>query len=668
MTENHRLNHKQIFSPGGLIAQHLPGYEFRPQQLQMADAVANALEANTHLVVEAGTGIGKSFAYLLPAIDVALDTKQVVVISTNTISLQEQLIKKDIPFLQKILPTPFKAVLAKGRSNYLSRRRLKNLLSYERGLFDTREEVNELKRIVDWVNTTSDGSKADLEKQPMPEIWGQAVSDRDNCMGQQCPTYDTCFYFKARNQMWDADLLIVNHHLLFSDLALRKASPLAAILPDYNYLIIDEAQHLETVATHHASVEISNIRVKRFLDSLYRPKGKGGLLIRFGRIQMLGLVENAREQMDKLFDNILEWTNKQGTRDWGGGTTQRVDQSNFVENTLDIPLKQLQDGLKGMQTGTQDENDQEEITAHLRRCSQLRDDLDLMIRHTDPECVYWISTSKLRYATQITLNATPVNVSEELQENLFDQVDSVVMTSATLATNQNLSYFKQRVGLSDCSELLVGSPFDYMNQVEIHIPDRMPDPRNSAEFTQALITQIKHYIKMTHGKAFVLFTSYRAMDEVYEEVQPYLKALEIDSFKQGGELSRSAMLDAFKYDTTSVLFGTASFWEGVDVQGEALSNVIITKLPFEVPTHPVIEARVKEIEKRGGNPFMELSLPEAIIRFKQGFGRLVRTKTDKGIAVILDPRITTKFYGKQFLNSLPQCQIVMKKNAMAARR
>jgi ATP-dependent DNA helicase DinG len=666
MTENHRLNHTQIFSPGGLIAQHLPGYEFRPQQLQMADAVANALEANTHLVVEAGTGIGKSFAYLLPAIDVALDTKQVVVISTNTISLQEQLIKKDIPFLQKILPTPFKAVLAKGRSNYLSRRRLKNLLSYERGLFDTREEVNELKRIVDWVNTTSDGSKADLEKQPMPEIWGQAVSDRDNCMGQQCPTYDTCFYFKARNRMWNADLLIVNHHLLFSDLALRKASPLAAVLPDYNYLIIDEAQHLETVATHHASVEISNARVKRFLDSLYRPRGNTGLLIRFERTHMLGLVENAREQMDKLFDNILEWNNKQGARGWGGSTTQRVDQSNFVENRLDIPLKRLQDGLKEMQEGTHDENDQQEITAHLRRCSQIREDLDLMIRHTDPECVYWISTSRQRYATQITLNATPVNVSEELQENLFDQVDSVVMTSATLATNRNLNYFKQRVGLSDCTDLLVGSPFDYMNQVEIHIPDRMPDPRNDAAFSQALITQIKHYLKQTHGKAFVLFTSYRTMDEVYDEVQPYLEALGIDSFKQGGELSRSAMLDAFKYDTDSVLFGTASFWEGVDVQGDALSNVIITKLPFEVPTHPVVEARVKEIEKRGGNPFMELSLPEAIIRFKQGFGRLIRTKTDKGIVVILDPRITTKFYGKQFLNSLPQCKIV--KNARAARR
>lgn len=667
MTENHRLDHKQIFSPGGLIAQHLAGYEFRPQQLQMADAVANALETETHLIVEAGTGIGKSFAYLLPAIDVALETEQVVVISTNTISLQEQLIEKDIPFLQNILPISFKAVLAKGRGNYLSRRRLKNLISYERALFETREEVHELQRIVEWVDTTTDGSKADLEKQPLPEIWNKVVSDRDNCMGQQCPTYDTCFYFKARNRMWNANLLIVNHHLLFSDLALRKASPLAAVLPDYNYLIIDEAQHLETVATHHASVEISNARVRRFLDSLYRPRGNTGLLVRFGRLHMLGLVENARQQMDKLFEGILEWTSKQGARDWGSGATQRVNQSNLVENTLDIPLNQLQQGLKEMQAGTEDENDQQEITAHLRRCVQLRDELDLMIRQPEPEYVYWVSTSKRRYGTEVTLNATPVNISDELATNLFDQVDSVVMTSATLATNQNLNYFKQRVGLSDCTEQLIGSPFDYMNQVEIHIPSYMPDPRNSAEFTQALITQIKYYLKLTNGKAFVLFTSYRMMDEVYEEVQPYLESLGIDSFKQGGELSRSAMLDAFKYDIDSVLFGTASFWEGIDVQGEALSNVIITKLPFEVPTHPVVEARVEEIEKQNGNPFMELSLPEAIIRFKQGFGRLIRTKMDKGIVVILDPRITTKFYGKQFLNSLPQCKIV-KQNTRTARR
>ena len=311
-----------------------------------------------------------------------------------------------------------------------------------------------------------------------------------------------------------------------------------------------------------------------------------------------------------------------------------------------------------MVQGAQTDDDQQEISAHLHRCQQLSEDLDLMIDQTHADYVYWINSSRRSRFNRITLNATPVNVSQGLEEHLFGEIDSIIMTSATLATNRNFSYFKQRVGLSDCRELIAGSPFDYLKQVEIHIPKHMPDPRSGDEYTQAAITQIKHYLKMTHGKAFVLFTSYRMMDEVYEEIIPYLEQLEIASFKQGGGLSRSAMLNTFRRDTNSVLFGTSSFWEGVDVQGESLSNVIITRLPFEVPTHPVIEARVKQIEERGGNSFMEFSLPEAIIRFKQGFGRLIRTTTDTGIIVILDARIKTKFYGKQFLNSLPQCKMI----------
>ena len=658
MTNKHLINLKQILRPGGAIAQHLNGYEFRPQQLQMAEAVADALGANEHLIVEAGTGVGKSFAYLIPAICLALETEQTVVISTNTISLQEQLIKKDIPFLQEVLPFPFTAVLAKGRSNYLSRRRLQSLLTYEQGLFETLEEVEELDRIAQWVENTDDGSKADLEQQPMFEIWNKVASDRDNCLRQKCPTYETCFYFKARKEMNEANLIVVNHHLLFSDLEIRKSNPKSAILPNYNYLIIDEAQHIEPTATAHASIELSNSRVKWFLDSLYNPKGSRGLLVRFGDSRMVNLVGEAREHADLLFGSILDWLDAKGAKDWGRGATQRVDQNNFVNNTLEMPLIQLHQGLKKMVQGAQTDDDQQEISAHLHRCHQLSEDLDLMIDHTHADYVYWINSSRRSRFNRITLNATPVNVSQGLEEHLFGEIDSIIMTSATLATNRNFSYFKQRVGLSDCRELIAGSPFDYLKQVEIHIPKHMPDPRSGDEYTQAAITQIKHYLKMTHGKAFVLFTSYRMMDEVYEEIIPYLEQLEIASFKQGGGLSRSAMLNAFRRDTNSVLFGTSSFWEGVDVQGESLSNVIITRLPFEVPTHPVIEARVKQIEERGGNSFMEFSLPEAIIRFKQGFGRLIRTTTDTGIIVILDARIKTKFYGKQFLNSLPQCKMI----------
>ena len=651
------LNH--IFGMEGFISQGLNGYEYRPQQLEMAKAVADAFRADEHLIVEAGTGVGKTFAYLIPAIDLALSAGETVVISTNTISLQEQLIKKDIPFLQKILPFSFTAVLAKGRSNYLSRRRLNSLLTYERGLFDTKEEVVELAGIVEWVAATDDGSRADLEKQPMPEIWDQVVSDRDNCLRSKCPTYDTCFYFKARRQMQEANLLIVNHHLLFSDLEIRRSADVqSAVLPDYQYLILDEAHHLEAIAGKHATVEFTNSRVKRFLDSLNNPSGKSGLSVRYAASHLKEPVEDARNQANKFFSAISDWLETQGSQRWGGSITQRIDRENFVENVLDAPLATLQAELKDLGETAQTDDDEEEITSHLRRCGNLREDLDLMISHSDPDSVYWIETLKRGRFARMTLNATPVNVSEAVNEYLFDSMNSVILTSATLATNQNFDFFRKRLGLSECRELIAGSPFDYRRQVEIHIPANMPDPRRSIEYTQSIITPVKRYLKMTNGKAFVLFTSYRMMDEVYEVVSDYLDRLGIVSFKQGGELSRSQMLDAFKKDTDSVLFGTSSFWEGVDVQGESLSNVIITKLPFEVPTHPVMEAKIKQVEEQGGNSFMEFSLPEAILRLKQGFGRLIRTKTDKGMVVILDPRVTTKFYGKQFLSSLPPCTII----------
>ena len=655
--KKHLSNLQEVLGPDGLIAKQLTDYEFRPQQLQMAEAVASALSSNEHLVVEAGTGVGKSFAYLLPAIDLALDTHEPVVISTNTINLQEQLIYKDIPFLQEVLPQPFTAALAKGRGNYLSRRRLDSLRTYERPLFDTMEEVGELDRIVEWVNVTEDGSKADLEPQPMFEIWNKVASDTDNCLRQRCPTYDTCFYFKARAQVDEADLIIVNHHLLFADWALRKANPYAAILPEYRYLILDEAHHLEATATEHTSVEFSNARVKRFLDSLCNPQGRAGLFIRFESTASIRLVEDAREEANQQFISIMSWLERQGVRDRGHGITHTVDQADFVDNVLDEPLGELQSRLNSMKDAATTEDDQQEIDAHLRRCRELRNDLDVMVSHTLPDYVYWINTSTRGRFDRVVLHATPVNVSEELNTHLFEKMDSIIMTSATLATNQNFDYFRKRTGLSHSRELLVGSPFNYQEQVEIHIPSRMPDPRDRT-FTEAAAAQILNYLKLTHGKAFVLFTSYRMMDDVYERILPYLEQLGIDVLKQGEGLSRSAMLTAFRKNIDSVLFGTSSFWEGVDVRGESLSSVIITKLPFEVPTHPVIEARVKQIEEQGGNPFMEFSLPEAIIRFKQGFGRLIRTKTDTGIFVALDSRIRTKFYGKQFLNSLPPSKII----------
>ncbi len=652
------LTLRDIFSPGGIISEHLPGYEFREEQLHMANAVARAFAASEHLIVEAGTGVGKSFAYLIPAISLALKADQTVVISTNTISLQEQLVTKDIPFLHSVLPRDFKAVLAKGRRNYLSRRRLDSLLNYEHALFDTMEEVDQVQNIIEWVETTDDGSRADLPIQPMSNIWDKVASDRDNCLGRKCPTYDVCFYFKARNEMHEADLLIVNHHLLFSDLAIRQIDPSVGILPEYDYLIIDEAHHLEATATHHASLEISNTRIRWFLDSLHNQRNESGTATRFNSTDLIDAVDEAREQANLFFETVAAYLADTD----GYTTTKRIDEDSVAKvfakgNVLDIPLSSIEKTLKQLHDNATTDDDEQELSSYYNQCKRMREELDLMIRQPEPDYIYWVETSRWGRTSRILLNATPINVSQMLKENLFDTKESVVMTSATLATNRNFDYFKKRIGINECRELLVHSPFNFKEQVKIHIPSPMPDP-NSSEFIPAAIREIKHYLKLTHGKAFVLFTSYKMMDEVYEEVAPYLAEIGIDAFKQGGELSRTDMLQAFREDTNSVLFGTSSFWEGVDVRGEALSNVVITKLPFEVPTHPVMEARVKQIKEQGGNDFLEFSLPEAILRLKQGFGRLIRTQTDQGIVVILDSRIRTRSYGKLFLDSLPRCDIV----------
>ena len=658
MATSTSLTLREIFSPGGLISQHLDGYEFRQEQLQMAHEVSRALMDSEHLIVEAGTGIGKSFAYLIPAISLALRSEQTVVISTNTISLQEQLVTKDIPFLQRVLPRDFNVVLAKGRRNYLSRRRLKNLLNYEGGLFDTLEEVDEVAEIKEWVNLTVDGSRADLPRQPTAQVWDKVASDRDNCLGRNCETYDTCFYFKVRREMRDAHLLIVNHHLLFSDLTIRKNSNAASgILPDYDYLIIDEAHHLEATATNHASINFSNTRVKWFLDALYNERGGEGLATHFDSPQLKDQVIEAREQTNKLFNSIVGVIGEMERTGHGSTLTERINKSDFVENVLDAPLVDIERTLKRLRDDATTDDDEQEITAHHRNCERLRDELDMIIRQNDPNYVYWAEISTRGRTPRILLNATPANISQMLQDLLFSEKNSVVMTSATLSTNRTFDYFKARVGINECCELLAHSPFNFKKQVQIHIPKGMPDPQSSG-FIPAVIDKIEHYLKLTHGKAFVLFTSYKMMDEVYDALAPDLEDIGISTFKQGGELSRTDMLQAFREDTDSVLFGTSSFWEGVDVRGEALSNVIITRLPFEVPTHPVMEARVKQIKESGGNEFFEFSLPEAILRLKQGFGRLIRTQTDTGIVVILDPRIKTRSYGKQFLRSLPDCEIV----------
>ena len=627
---------RKILGPGGFIAKHLTDYEHRPQQLKMAEAVVGALSREEHLIVEAGTGVGKSFAYLVPAIIYALAADEKVVISTNTINLQEQLISKDIPFLKQVMGKDFKVALAEGRSNYLSIRRLRRHAEKGLGIFDRESDINDLERIKEWASQTSDGNKASIEPQPPQSIWLEIASDRHDCLGKECPTYSKCFYFKMRKLAFQANLIITNHHLLFTDLDIKMKGG-KGVLPNYNYLILDEAHHIETVVTKQFGIELSNSRVERFLNSLYNVKRTKGLFIR--KNSPTELVEDAWRAWENQFAAIRHFT--------GGLPTRLIESTSFVENLLSEPLSRIGSHLKALSDTAESEDEKQEISAHKNRCDDIRSDFELMLDQSRRDHVYWIEGNNSRNV----LRANPLNVGVTLNEILFQKKKCVIMTSATLSTNQNFDHYRKRLGITQARSLLVGSPFNYQQQVKYYCPSEMPDP-SSPDFTKAAASKIDSYIKLTHGKAFVLFTSYRMMDEVYQEVHPYLRQLGIDVIKQGEGISRSAMLTEFKKNLNSVLFGTSSFWEGVDVRGESLSCVIIVRLPFEVPTHPLVEAKLKRIKTEGGDPFSELSLPEAIIRFKQGFGRLIRTKTDTGNFVVLDPRINTKEYGKQFWRSI----------------
>ncbi len=643
---------KEIFGPGGLIANQLNKYEFRSEQLDMAEVTSKAFADSSHLIVEAGTGVGKSFAYLIPAIDFAINNSERVVVSTNTISLQEQLINKDIPFLQQILPYEFKAVLVKGRSNYLCQRRLENLITFERELFESKDEVDDLIRIHQWSAETEDGSLSDLNPQPRMSVWNKVCSERDMCLGPAlCSHAKECFYQKARNKIANSHILVVNHHLLFSDLSLRKNVPGFSVLPGYKYLVIDEAHNIENAATEHMGISLSKFAVRHLLDLLCNRDKKGGLFIRLNAISMVELVDEARKEAETFFDDVQKWAEDEKSG------TKRIRKPKFVKNILETPLKKLELALNELLPSAKSDEEEKEIAAYIERCHKMREELDAVLNNSMDDSVYWVEVNRDRYIN-ITINSAPVSVAEELRPNLFDSMNSVILTGATLSTNQNFEYFKKRLGLKNCRESILGSPFDYSKQVKIYIPKKMPEPQNNGAFVSAVIERSKYYIKLTEGKAFILFTSYKMMAEVYEVLKSWLDEQGIKSFVQGKELSRHAMLEEFKNDVNSVLFGTSSFWEGVDVQGEALSNVIVVKLPFSVPTHPIVEARIEDIKNKGGNPFMEYNLPEAIIKLKQGFGRLIRTKDDSGIVAVLDPRIITKFYGKSFINSLPKCEII----------
>lgn len=641
---------RAFFSQNGPLSK-AKNFEFRPQQQEMAAAVATALEEERHLVVEAGTGVGKSLAYLMPAILWAIEQHKKAIVSTHTINLQEQLLYKDIPILKKILPIEFEAALIKGRQNYLCPRRLERALQQANELF-TGPEQNELKRLAEWSRTTRDGSLSDLSVEPDPKVWAQVCSEPHICTKKTCGRDTRCFYHNARKRFEAADLVVINHTLLFvlldepDEMAERDSG---FIFPN-DFLILDEAHTVENVASRQIGIRISQYGLRSTIQRLYNARTRKGLFTVTRDAEGVRLAAELVDDAEKFFTAV------ESKCDFKKGREFRVREADLVRDTITDRLTALQNRIAEIVKRTDDEFLKAEIQEYGRRIHEARTGIAAFLEQNRRQHVYWVERTG-KTAQFLTLNAAPIDIAPVLRQMIFRDNCSCIMTSATLSVGRkDLAYFRQRIGAEEAEPALLGGPFDFQKQMKMFIVKKMPDPRD-AQYEEALEHWVAHFVEKTDGRAFVLFTNYRGMQQVAERMAQFFSQKKFNLLVQGGGAPRGKLLDQFKSTPRSVLFGTDSFWMGVDVPGEALSNVIITRLPFAVPDHPLIAAKLELIEERGGDPFTEYSLPEAVLKLRQGVGRLIRTKSDRGIIVILDNRIVTRPYGRAFLQALPKCPV-----------
>jgi ATP-dependent DNA helicase DinG len=623
---------EQILNPGGAIAESHPFYEHRPGQVQMALAIADAMESSRHLCVEAGTGTGKTLAYLLPAI---FSGKRVM-ISTATKNLQEQLFQKDVPFLENALKRNFSVCYMKGRANYLCLSRLEAIQNAAY-LFSP-HDPEYLKKIKRWARQTETGDRAELAT--LPEnltLWQHIDARRETCEGRKCRNFENCFVTLVRQRALESDIIIVNHHLFFADLALRQED-FGKVLPDYSNVVFDEAHEIEDVATQYFGVRLSNYRMSEFIHDARAALNETGESSDFLSRELDRLAEYARA----FFACFWGMEGRYVMRSSGGSGIRRgpagCDNLEGICKNLRVQIDAARRSFECLPA--QSDN----IEALVRRARELENDLSEILESASTENVYWYEIR----GRGVFLQSSPINLAPVLSEKLFAAADCVVLTSATLSTGGDFSFIRTRLGIKDAEELIVPSHFDFTRQAILYVPDNIPEPRE-AGWVERAAAEIRTLLDASRGRAFLLFTSYAQMRQVYESLRD---AVDFPLFMQGDK-SKFRLLEEFRATPGAVLFATSSFWQGVDVQGEQLSCVVIDKLPFAVPGDPVVAARISRINETGGNAFYQYQIPAATILLKQGIGRLIRNRTDRGILAILDKRIVTKIYGRVFLESLP---------------